>query len=218
MNVISYFEPLNEPMFKDEAKLVDLWKANWAENGWNPVVTGPAGSDRKWDGWLDEVRDFPCVNPHEYEMACWRRWCVFAEAAEELCGTGTALIVDYDTFNLNTHPSVFQHSVPVCNHGEHDLPWALIVSAASLRAMPQMLMAAAPSAVEQINGRPHVSDMLAMKKLMEEGFIQQALPVRIAFDAALNPGTHFGLVHLANSVVGPRGKTKLEAWKMLEER
>jgi len=222
MNVVSYYEHIEGNQFAHDAELVSRWKANWSKNGWNPIVCGRADFDEeRWGLWMENMTTFPTVNPRPYQDAVWRRWCVFADKASEICGGSHALIVDYDTFNIRVTPKLLGEDRGLISYGANELIWSLMVNPGALMLMPHIMLAVAPHVVHKEPEGAHTSDMWVLDRLCRDGFFQRACSLQIPFLEAMSnsfcqKSCVAGLVHLANSIVIQNGTTSLEAWKHLE--
>lgn len=223
MNVIAYHEDLGGEQFSANVELVRRWHDNWSQWGWSPLCFGRrAFNESRWGSWLNDMLQLPTSNPPEYQAAVWRRWCVWADAAHEICAKGPAFIADYDTFNWKVTPDL----VGVAENQTLDFSgdgtvWALRVNAKALKLMPHIMRAVAPLKIHYENGHEHTSDMWVLESLRNGGLVCVGHPLGIHFRFTMKAGFMFHnqppcLVHLANSLVAEHGMTSLEAWKKVE--
>lgn len=105
MNVFTYYEPI--PGFEDDAKLVELWKRSWEQQGWEATVLGRSDAERSpYFAELSRAADrLPTVNPKEYERACYIRHGAFHEVAEVVVWS---VFTDYDIINYGFTPNDLQ--------------------------------------------------------------------------------------------------------------
>ena len=93
--VHAYFEQMTCGRLdvQKEHELIGLWRANWEEAGFEPVLLAEedARAHPRFGDFEAAIDLMPTVNPAQYERACWRRWLAMAR-----CG---GLMVDYDLVN-----------------------------------------------------------------------------------------------------------------------
>ena len=96
--VYTYFEPVPELPQDDELSLIDVWKASWSAQGWQPIVLSPMTiADDGYYAYYDKLFTYPNVNAKKYEMACMLRWWWLRRV-------GGGLMVDYDVMNHGFKP------------------------------------------------------------------------------------------------------------------
>jgi hypothetical protein len=89
--IYTYHTPMG---YADNDSLVELWKDNWKEKGFEPIVLeeSDAKNHKYYDKIINAKSLYRGTNPKEYEKACYLRW-----AAMALRGGG--LLADYDVWN-----------------------------------------------------------------------------------------------------------------------
>lgn len=160
MRVFAYYEPV--PGLPRPDKLLDLWRDNWKEYGWEPTIVGEslAREHPNYPTYRDRVATYPTVNFAGYDRACFLRHMAMIHA-------GGGLLVDYDVINRGF----------TVEHGEE--AWAAAFYGSPHHVLmlerykvPCAIMAS-PFGFEQIvgilehypvNGDPHVSDNTILSK------------------------------------------------------
>lgn len=102
-NVISYYSNIKNSKFSDESlSLINSWKINWKQKGWNPIVLDEDYA--RSNNWLDQIDidnfesnlyKFSKNNP-TYLIQCYLRWFAYTKFIFE---NGDTLWSDYDVYN-----------------------------------------------------------------------------------------------------------------------
>lgn len=120
MKVATYFEPLDGYRKSDHFDLLALWMESWLAQGCEVEVMGMATAKRhpKFNALYIRAMSFPTINPRQYEMSCFLRWCAAALTSEPI------IMMDYDVFSTEhfdgwpvlTGLTTFDH-IPSCIGG-----------------------------------------------------------------------------------------------------
>lgn len=126
--VICYYEPINQSQhstFSSESlKLVELWKENWVERGWDPIVLNEEYA--RSNKFLENVdignykKNFYkyTVNNPSYLKHCYMRWYAYSKFVAE---NGNSLWCDYDVYNhslyYNEYKSTYGKPTLHCQAG-----------------------------------------------------------------------------------------------------
>jgi hypothetical protein len=157
-NVFTYFDDINRP---NEVELMKYWKSSWRKHGWTPVILGDAdfssvkGSER----FKASVSKLPTINTKEYELACYKRWLAMSVRG--------GLMVDYDVLNYGFTPDMAVKQNGTLVFYEAKIPSAVLGSARQFQRMCNELERYEPCKEDNIDGKPHVSDMFVVQRLWE---------------------------------------------------
>mgnify|MGYP001157583673 FL=1 len=102
-NVICYFSNIENYSFSDESfALIESWKENWSEKGWNPIVLNEdyARSNKILErinlkDFGSNLYKFSANKPH-YLIQCYYKWLAYTQFILE---NGATLWCDYDVYN-----------------------------------------------------------------------------------------------------------------------
>jgi len=109
-NVICYYSHLDteghqglQRLTDRSGELVDYWKTNWHDKGWNPIVleTSDAEKHDHFAKLLEQYHDpdsllFHPLHNRKYMLECYSRWLAYAAFVQE---NGPTLWCDYDVYN-----------------------------------------------------------------------------------------------------------------------
>lgn len=99
MKIYTYYQNIN---FCKQQKLIDLWKASWSRQGYEPVVLhlDDAKSHPYYETLNIEIRrifnEITGKQIGDYGMSCWFRWLAYATQTED-----AFYVSDYDAININ---------------------------------------------------------------------------------------------------------------------
>lgn len=160
--IFTYYEPVEELDRHDELDLIELWKQRWSAEGWQTEVLNESAAKAHpfYDFYAGRVSKLKSVNPGRYDYHCFMRWLAMAGQSG-----GMVVMSDYDVMpyrfspveNIGAELCFYQKHVPslVSGHPHGFLAMAIEFSSYVMQ----------PSDTE--NGRPHISDMHIVLKLME---------------------------------------------------
>lgn len=160
MNVFTYYEPL--PGFEDDAKLVELWKRSWEQQGWEATVLGRSDAERSPHfAALSRAADrLPTVNPKEYERACYIRHGAFHMVAHPL---HFSVFVDYDIVNYGfTVADQLNLGYPLMEmvyHIDHGAVGNYIATKPGIRRIIEVITHWPNTLLTTWNGKPLIEDM-----------------------------------------------------------
>jgi hypothetical protein len=165
--IYTYYDKLDSSSFgPDELELLELWKKSWSAYGWTPVILSQneARQHPKFEEYSKVFKSFDFVNDQSYELACYYRWIA-------MIVVGGGFMSDIDVMNygfrypekwdwkFTTH-QVYVPAFVSASKEEYQRVVDLLVSYNS-KTIPTII----------VNGKPHTSDMVAFKKMSEEGKI-----------------------------------------------
>lgn len=94
--VYTYYDNVFDKLegIDSQARLVELWKNNWASRGWKPVVLSKEDAKKhpNYKKYLKRFKSYKTSNHPDYELACFLRWVALANL-------GGGYMMDYDVFN-----------------------------------------------------------------------------------------------------------------------
>jgi hypothetical protein len=217
VKVLSYFTALDHPHFECERRLTERWLLRWSKLGFSPICLGDHSIDReKWILYLQHFEKMPTVNMKPYEMACWLRWCAYADFVTHTPGALTEpfLVCDYDVFNTGLKPDRFLLDQPrVTAFDDRCIIGCMRFNRVALRMMPVYMKSYSEIASRIERGRNHSSDMFVVQLMNEMGMLKFD-PVGMPYSKRSECAC---LIHICNDVVMPMKKTKLQVWEELEE-
>lgn len=111
-NVICYYSNIKDYTFSNESlPLINSWKENWKQKGWNPIVLGEdyARSNNSLneidiDDFESNLYKFSKHNP-SYLIQCYLRWFAYTKFIFE---NGDTLWSDYDVYNHSLEYNIFE--------------------------------------------------------------------------------------------------------------
>lgn len=111
MNVISYFNPIeNDKFSKESSGFIPIWKQTWSRQGWNPIVLNETWSERNYLynqlSFNEPNANFYKENPvgsFEYNRCCYMRLLAYCEYVKK---NGPTLYCDYDVINYGLSPDI----------------------------------------------------------------------------------------------------------------
>lgn len=192
--VYTYYEPLANTPELGDARLLELWAESWQRHGWAPQVLNRnlARQHPVYTKLLEVIKQYPHVNPDDYEAACFVRWLAFASV-------GTGLFVDYDILNLGYTPEQHQQW-PEPSFWLDDHYWFPLQATGDLVvAMCATLLQGPPSnlqesaAVRWFGEQPHCSEFTLLRANFR--WLPAKAVCRVAFSTP--DWQHYRLVHLA---------------------
>ena len=162
MNIFTFFEPVDGMDQDEQANLISLWRKNWSAQGWKCFVLNERHAKvHPWFQFYSNlVSEFPTVNPKRYEYFCFIRWLAFANS----CHDGKCLFADYDVMSYGFTPDQRNDNRLVFYQGH--VPALVFGGKESLYDLCRMFMAYQIQPDDLYEGRPHVSDMHIIQKLM----------------------------------------------------
>lgn len=151
--VYTYHEPVQG--LPPAGRLLELWKKNWTEFGFEPVILSEKDA-REHPGFsyfVERISRYPTSNPPAYERACFVRHLALANV-------GGGLLVDYDVIcrepcfpgdidKFPDHPVLLEPT---------RVPCAVLGSAKAFEDLCDVLCEF------NANGEKHVSDMTIIRK------------------------------------------------------
>ena len=149
------------------ARQIWLWKQNWTDKGWVPVVLteSDARQDPLFDRLQEVVSRYPTVNTTTYEQACFLRHLAFRRV-------GAGLISDYDVLNFALTPAELERRVlGEISMASLDAGGNISLAGFSEAGRERLLTAfldedfVLSKAVQYHDGKPHVSDMTVFMAL-----------------------------------------------------
>jgi hypothetical protein len=157
--VCTYFEPFNSIRSNEFESVLAQWRKSWSRQGWKTRVLTErdAAKHPGFKALKEKFRNLPTVNDANFEMACYIRWVA-------MVASGCRWMTDIDVINFGFPPQQPWHGPVVYSFGGV-MPALVTGSTAAFQAVVDTLEEVAlnpfnSSAVVQVNGKPHVSDML----------------------------------------------------------
>ena len=156
MDIYTYYDII----LKDQDNLIDVWQKSWRKYGWNPIIISKNDSNAT-DQQLEYLINLPCVNPKEYEMACFLRWNVMSNI-------GGGWMSDYDVVNCGFTPedSIIYESMSVL---QKHVPCLVYSSKEDYDKFFNIICDRGEDYVVNIDSKQHVSDMHIMYQLVKTG-------------------------------------------------
>lgn len=123
--VICYYSNIENNSFSDESfALIELWKENWLEKGWNPVVLDEdyARANKiiesvNFEDFGSNLYRFS-INGPQYLIQCYYKWLAYTRFIIE---NGVTLWCDYDVYNhsldFTKHQQKFGRPSLYCGSG-----------------------------------------------------------------------------------------------------
>jgi hypothetical protein len=156
MIVYTYYDPI-VPGGRSPAHsgVLRLWSESWRRKGWEPRVLGPRDAKKHphHARFLRRMREYPTINPREYEDACYLRWLALDKA-------GGGLMVDYDVINMGFAPRRGKGAIEMLDPTY--VPCAVFANSDGIRRICYELEVFNPK------GATHVSDMHIFKSRFDE--------------------------------------------------
>lgn len=111
-NVVCYYSCIKEYNFSEQSMLlINSWKDNWKQKGWNPIVLDEnyARSNSSLDqididDFKSNLYKFSKNNP-SYLIQCYLRWFAYTKFVFE---NGDTLWSDYDVYNHSLEYNIFK--------------------------------------------------------------------------------------------------------------
>lgn len=147
--VHTYFAPSSdEATRKEQEAVLELWKKNWTEHGWDARVLTEDVARRhlQFKPYQEAIEMLPIKNPMEYEKACFNRWLAMAV-------NGGGIMVDMDVLcrDAKEVPRIEDKIMLNCGH----VPCAVVGTAAHYESMfLQFLLTQSPSDMDFFDKRP----------------------------------------------------------------
>lgn len=104
MKIYTYYENIN---FKQQDKLIELWKKSWYSNGFNPVVLSLEDAKKSifYKEFVEKIKHLGLritdKSLSSYDLSCYLRWLAYSTQAD----TDSFLVSDYDIININFSPT-----------------------------------------------------------------------------------------------------------------
>lgn len=102
MNVISYYQPIENLKFSNESyELLKKWESNWRKMDWNPIVLNEDYAKKNIYYKKIDFNDYNSLlysknNSPNYLKQCYMRWLAYTQFAFE---NGATVWCDYDVYN-----------------------------------------------------------------------------------------------------------------------
>lgn len=146
--VHTYFAPSSdEATRKEQEAVLDLWKKNWTDHGWDSRVLTEEVARRhlQFKPYQEAIELLPIKNPMEYEKACFNRWLAMAV-------NGGGMMVDMDTLTNGFESQPEGEKITIlCGH----VPCAVIGTKEQYESMfLQFLLTQSPSDMDFFDKRP----------------------------------------------------------------
>ncbi len=201
--IYTFFQPVAELSSEQQQAKLHLWRGWFWSRGWLPTVLNVSHA-RALPGAADLEAHFsslPTVNPPQYELYCYMRWMALAQV-------GGGVLLDYDIVDLTplsaetaTQPELHGR----CEYGRlttfHNLrPMLTYGNASEVMRLVTALAAYEVQADDAYDGRPHISDMLIVNRLIGQGVFELRDPV---------PWFHFSNHHMSVLNVEEAGEERI---------
>jgi hypothetical protein len=104
MKIYTFFQNLN---FKQQYKLIEIWKKSWEANGFEPVVLFIEDAKRStyYKEFLEKISSLTLKitgrELNQYGLSCYLRWLAYSAVAD----SDYFLVSDYDIINKNFKPA-----------------------------------------------------------------------------------------------------------------
>lgn len=187
--VYAYYDPISARYFSPHTELIKIWKNSWRQRGWEPVVLNKSiAQQHPLFGYYDQVfRSYPTTNHKEYELACYYRWIAMAVV-------GGGFLSDYDVMNIDfpSHPHAYkdEYKKPLTVY-QGFVPALVAGTKEEYEKVVQEMATYKPKDNYIVKDKPHLSDMLILRNLVQEKVIN-------ALEGEDSPCNTYHLVHLAN--------------------
>lgn len=216
MRVFAYHQEIPGDRFRGESELAQAWRSQWAGQGWDVVLLGEddARAHPAFKRFKARAESFDGGTCAPYRVATWVRWLAFAAALQRWeCG----LLVDYDVFNRGFQPNraadlAKEDIIVNLSLGQCAMPILCYWDLAN--AIPSLIWAHSHQVRRQGGAHPEMHDDPWMNAMAGEGVGLVHFPAPAPCQLWGQPGD-FPLVHVASSVAGPDGRSKLAAWREL---
>ena len=140
-------------------RMLQVWLRSWHAHGYHPIILALADAmhHANYTCLRDTFATFPTVNPPEYELACYMRWLAFRM-------TGGGVFMDYDIVAVDRFEVPWRHIDGLYSWE----PLAPMLTVGSAEGLDHQIafMANHGEPLQTIEGRPHTSDMLIMRRNM----------------------------------------------------
>lgn len=162
VNIFTFYDTVEQIDPEGQKALIQMWIRNWSSQGFKCFVINERHAERHpWYREFKEiVEQFPTVNPGKYEYYCFIRWLSFAQC----CGHQKALMSDYDVMSYGFRPTSIEDKRLVLYQGH--VPALVLGDRSSVDNLCQMFMDYKVQHDDTYNGRPHISDMHILQKLL----------------------------------------------------
>lgn len=194
-DIFIYYEELG---FEAEAKLVKLWKEVWESHGWNAHILNRdnAKLHPRYEEVRAKARSLPTENYKDYEIACFVRWCAFAQI--------NGVAADYDVFPIVPYlPRPFP---PGLVNGDETLGPGFIHGAAQdHERFVSAIIGYVPDNRDTFKGRPHVSDLHVSHHV--KGLYSQT--IRITACYGVPDWKSYPVIHYSNGYLPP-GRARID--------
>lgn len=170
MKVVTYFDQLPDPSFNEHRELVELVRSDWRSMGWEDyevIGKGWATAHPRYDEVLSHIRTLPTVNNRDYEDACYLRYL----ALEQFCKEhGPVLFLDSDVVNNGAGQQLFKWPMEMVSHtgmvylNSIACAFACVIDSNGASKVVDAIMKAS-GGLDEINGRPHTSDMYITRSM-----------------------------------------------------
>lgn len=100
MKIYTYYEEIN---FKHQDKILEYWKKNWENKGFDPIILTRMDAKRSsyYDTFLNEIQqlhlEITSKDIKQYGISCYMRWLAYSTQEENY----PFFVSDYDIFNIN---------------------------------------------------------------------------------------------------------------------
>lgn len=164
--IYTYHQPIEG--FRNDTELIEMWKTSWRARCWQPIVLDESDAIRHEQfSFLDQkLSALPTVNFKLYERACYIRYLA-------LSAIGGGVSVDNDVINMGFWPSDVPDPLPDRLHvSDSHIPTLMYATAREYDRVIHWMANYNMTAEDHYRGRPHISDMWMMVKLLKEKMVE----------------------------------------------
>lgn len=165
--VYTYYQSI--PNFRDDLEMIEIWKANWRQHCWEPIVLNVthAMNHESYESFLANVTRLPTVNSKAYEISCYVRYLAMAVV-------GGGIMVDNDMINIDFKPSDMTIPLPErFSCYDQFIPSMVYGSKAEFERIASYMSHYQLRSDDQSDGRTHTSDMLILRRMLKENLVDE---------------------------------------------
>jgi len=182
-----------------------LWQDCWRNHSAEAVVLNEyhAREHPYYKYYNQDIARLPSVNPGSYDRSCFMRWLAVASAAKP---AETAVMCDYDVMSYGFTTRRAQMGI-LRLHEPSGVPCLVSAQGSVFEKVCKVFAGYIPDDKDVHDGRPHVSDMTILHRLLSENEAQTRL-MRVLRECLEfgSPGWEFAAaVHYSNASMGSKG-------------